>query len=836
MRWPGRSDASFQHTGFPLQPAPGRVRFPWMLALSLAASAGLLGAALVYLKGETLRAGERLTQSLAQVIGEQTSRTLQAVDERLQLTASRLRAMKAEGTLNEESARVLLRGQLKGLSFVRAMWVMDRDGRIILDSDVGNIGISLADRAYFQVYKQRPAVEFFVGPVVRSRTTGTWLMSASRPLRDDAGGFDGIIVAAVEPPYFEQVWRGIELGRGGAVSLFSREGRLMMRSPPDDAVMGKDFSQTPLFTQFVSSGPQGVFVGTSPVDARERVTAWRQLPSYPELLVVVGSAYDEMLAPWRRFAALTLAVWLMAALMAAGLSVQVRRQSRRRLREELRFRQLAQAMPQIVFITNSTGQVQFINDRWTEATGHPPERALGRGWAELIHPGDRDESLQTMTEMIRGGRELQREHRLLYRDGVYRWQLLRAVPARDDAGNIVSWHGTSTDIDELKRAQALLKGQADMLGTASRLAKVGAWVVEVAEQRIVWSDEACAILDMPPGSSPTLQEVFDLFSPGSRDKTVEAVERCVKEGIPFDVEVEMTTVTGRPVWVRSIGRAVRDPEGNVVRIEGAQQDITQRVKLMAEVRELNFGLEERIARRTSELRANEAALRLANEQLGSFSYSVSHDLQSPLQRVASFAQLLEEELGPAPPGRAQHYLARIRANTTYMTQLIDGLLALAHVSEITMVRGVVNLSDMATEILERMQAEEPERAVTWRVEPGLAITGDARLIRSVMENLLGNAWKFTSRREHAQISFGGSAERGEYFVADNGAGFDMAYADKLFGTFQRLHREDEFEGTGIGLATVARAIARQGGRTWATAELDKGAVFHFSLPGVPPAQ
>ena len=237
----------------------------------------------------------------------------------------------------------------------------------------------------------------------------------------------------------------------------------------------------------------------------------------------------------------------------------------------------------------------------------------------------------------------------------------------------------------------------------------------------------------------------------------------------------------------------------------------------------------------TDLTANEAALRLANEQLEAFSYSVSHDLQSPLQRLASYTRLLQQELGAAVPDKARHYLGRIQANAETMSQLIEGLLALAHVSEVNVIRAAVNLSELATEILQRLQSDHPQRQVDWQVEPGLVVLADARLMRSVMENLLGNAWKFTAHTPGAQIRVGGSRERGEYFVRDNGCGFDMAYADRLFGTFQRLHGADEFPGTGIGLATVARAVTRQGGRVWAQSAPGEGASFFFTLPPAPPA-
>jgi PAS domain S-box-containing protein len=794
-----------------------------ILVASIVVSGSVLAVALAYLRSSAVEAGQKVTQSLAQVIAEQTARTLQTIDARLEITAGRLQMLEAERRLDGETARALLKAQVDELPFLRGMWTVDRNARVNASSRAGDVGLVVADRAYFQIYQRNPATEFFVGPAVRSRVSGNWLISATRALRTPQGEWSGIIVAAVEPPYFEQTWKAIELGEGGSITVFSRDGRLLMRTPHDDDVVGKDFSSMPLFSRYLPAAQQGLFAAASPIDGIERVVAYRVLPSYPNLVVAVGSSSTALLAGWRRFAQLTLAVWLLAIVIASALTWQLQRQSLRRERNELRFYQLAQAMPQIVFIADWSGEVQFFNDRWVEATGTPVQDALGLRWARLIHPDDRDAALESMARSMSAGEELQHEHRLLYRDGVYRWQLARAVPVHDIRGKVFSWYGTSTEIDQLKQAQAQLKAQADLLSMAGRLARMGGWVVEPRARQITWSDEAAEILDMPPASSPTLEQIFSLFAPASRDKTIRAVQACIDHGTPFDVEVEMVTASGRPIWVRSIGRAIRDADGHVERIEGAQQDITERVRLIAAVSELNTSLEEKIEQRTSELQ-------LANEQLESFSYSVSHDLRAPLQRIASFAQLLQKEEHGSLGERARHYLERIHANTDYMTQLIDGLLALASVSQMKMLVGPVNLSDMAAEILERMQAEQPERQVRWEVAPRLRVLGDARLMKSVMENLIGNAWKFTSGREGARISVGATPGTGEYFVRDNGAGFDMAYADKLFGTFQRLHGADEFPGTGIGLATVARAVARQGGSIRAEAELGKGATFYFKLP------
>lgn len=919
-----------------------------VLAVALLTGA-LLAFALLYQREAALRAGEELTDSLSRVISEQTGRTLQSVDQTLQLAIVRLDMLRANGSLDEASGRAMLRSHLKDLPFLRAIWVVDRHGRIVLDSDEGNVGADMGDRPYFQAFQSDPQAQFFLGPLLRSRTRGTWMMTVARPIRERDGSVREVIVGAVEPPYFEQLWRGIDLGPNGAVVLYNRSGQLLARSPSDEKVLGKDFSHLAIFRDYLPRSAQGTFIRESGIDGVLRVVAYRQLATYPDLVVAVGSSYGEMLGPWRRFAMLTGAVWLVAVAVAVALTLQLRRQARSREQTEQRFQQLAQAMPQIVFIAGGNGGVHFISRRWTEVTGLAAEDALGIGWRQLVHPGDLPSLVATVERALSTKQEVQEELRLLYRDGTYRWQLMRAVPVRMHGEKIDAWFGTATDIDALKQAQEQLREQAERLHVASRLTRMGHYRADLVTQRVTLSQEAAAILDMAPDAEPSMQELFAMFAPSSLPKALRVVDACMDEGEAFDIEAELVTQTGRRLWIRTVGEPVRNGRGKVVAIQGAQQDITLRVLMMEEIRRLNASLEERIAERSAQLSrqdalfrtlaeqaplpfwtvdaagritflsrawydlvggeppqwhglewlrlvhpddleavrrnwqqsvatgqpytgtrrirtrdgtyhttsyraepvrdehgtillwvgvdnditdlmANQEALRLANRQLESFSYSVSHDLQSPLQRIASFARLLHQELAVLPEGRARHYLARIQANAQDMAQLIEGLLALAHVSEVHIIRAVVNLSDAASEILQRLQQDEPQRQVQWRVDPGMVAWGDARLVRSILENLIGNAWKFSSRAPVAVIEVGAGKEPGQFYVRDNGCGFDMAYADRLFGTFQRLHGPDEFPGTGIGLATVARAVSRQGGRVWAQSAPGEGATFWFTLP------
>jgi PAS domain S-box-containing protein len=256
------------------------------------------------------------------------------------------------------------------------------------------------------------------------------------------------------------------------------------------------------------------------------------------------------------------------------------------------------------------------------------------------------------------------------------------------------------------------------------------------------------------------------------------------------------------------------------------RDITRRKTEEKRIRDLNLELEARVAERTKQLE-------LANKELESFSYSVSHDLRAPLRAIDGFSQALVEDYGTQLDDRAQNYLDRVRKAAQRMADLIDALLQLAKVARASISFANIDLTAIATSFAEELAERDAERRIEFAIEPGLVGCGEPNLLRAVLENLMGNAWKFTRHAEVARIEVGRTSAGDEFFVRDNGTGFDMAYRNKLFGAFQRLHAAEEYEGTGIGLATVARIIHRHGGTIRAEGQLGKGACFYFSLPAHP---
>jgi signal transduction histidine kinase len=311
-----------------------------------------------------------------------------------------------------------------------------------------------------------------------------------------------------------------------------------------------------------------------------------------------------------------------------------------------------------------------------------------------------------------------------------------------------------------------------------------------------------------------------------------AVAEIVWVGISFGLLLAVADPAGgESWWVVGMGSmlvavglvAVLRQRGEIM-VASLRRNVREREKAQQSLTEYRDHLEELVEERT-------AALQVANRELEAFSYSVSHDLRSPLRSLDGFSQALVEDYGEVLEAEGQDYLKRIRTASQRMARLIDDMLLLSRLSRGDMNRGEIDVSALAQEVVTELRETYPERDVDVVIEPGLVANADQRLLRVLLQNLVGNAWKFTAKQEKATIHVAHSnGDVQAFMVRDDGVGFDMAYADKLFGAFQRLHSAGEFEGTGIGLATVQRIVHRHGGRVWAESELGAGATFFFTLP------
>jgi len=370
---------------------------------------------------------------------------------------------------------------------------------------------------------------------------------------------------------------------------------------------------------------------------------------------------------------------------------------------------------------------------------------------------------------------------------------------------------------ELRRSQLRLE-------EAQRVGGIVTFEIHLQEG-VMWlsGDPRTTGREMNGRTRMTLEEGFSFINADDRERVArELAAGAARGGRDLVVEYRHRDLArGGEATVRTTARAEKDEDGNVVRMIGATLDITEIREAEREIRSLNAALEERVRARTAELER-------AVDELGAFSYSVSHDLRSPLRAMAGFSDMVLEEDGDRLSEASREHLSRIRASSVRMAGLIDGLLSLSRLSRTPRNDTPVNLSEIARGIIGELRNSDPEREVEVQVEEGLVAVADAGMMSLLLQNLLSNAWKFTRSTARARIVFG-RGDRGGYFVRDNGVGFDASQKAKLFRPFERLHRTDEFEGTGIGLATVDRIVRHHGGKTWADGSIGKGSTFWFTL-------
>jgi PAS domain S-box-containing protein len=387
---------------------------------------------------------------------------------------------------------------------------------------------------------------------------------------------------------------------------------------------------------------------------------------------------------------------------------------------------------------------------------------------------------------------------------------------------------------EVKSYAERLEKEAAERRRAEQQLLLQAAALETAANAIVITDRAGAIMWINPAFSAltgySAEEVIGqnprLLKSGAHDQAFyKHLWGTIFRGVTWRGEFINRRKDGSLYHDEHTITPVRSRDGHITHFVAIMQDVTERKRAEEEIRKLNAELEHRVAERTVELES-------ANKELEAFSYSVSHDLRAPARALCGLSQMLLEEHAGSLPEPVPDYLHRIHDSAKRMGQLIEDLLSLSRVNRHELCRSTVNLTRLAQKILDELRQTSPDRQVDCQVAADLLVKGDPSMLHIALDNLLRNAWKFTQHRPVAQIRVGMTEQDGEpvYFVRDNGAGFDMAYADKLFNPFQRLHSTAEFEGTGIGLAIVQRVILRHGGSIWAEGKADKGAAFQFTLP------
>ncbi len=534
-----------------------------------------------------------------------------------------------------------------------------------------------------------------------------------------------------------------------------------------------------------------------------------------------------------------------ATLLAVFLLVF--RENRARRQAEARLDRFFEGSLDLLCITNAAGYFQRLNPAFSALLGFSLEELKARPFMDFIHPEDHAATLAQIERLRAGMPMLSFENRFCCKDGGHRWLAWKSQP--DLASGLR--YATARDMTEQKMAEAeLRRSRAQLQSLFESLP--GLYLILAPDLVIVSASDAYLAATMLKREAVIGRALFEVFPDNPDDPAATgasnlraSLERVRAARAPDTMAIQQYDIR-RPdgkfeqrFW-SPVNSPLLGPQGKleyfIHRVEDVTEFVRQKAPPAGDAAELRVrlqGMEAEIFQSASRLQQAKRQLESANKDLESFTYSVSHDLRAPLRHVQGYVELLKREIGPIQlTARAQHQLKTISDASSEMGQLIDDLLAFSRLGQMVLRSDRVDLNELVQDALRGLELVIEGRQIEWRIAALPAVQGDFSALKHVFANLLGNAVKYSRNRQHATIEVGcPGAEEGYsiLFVRDNGVGFDMQYAQKLFGVFQRLHRADEFEGTGIGLAIVRQVINRHEGRVWADARLNEGATIYFTL-------
>ena len=476
----------------------------------------------------------------------------------------------------------------------------------------------------------------------------------------------------------------------------------------------------------------------------------------------------------------------------------------------------------IIILTDFKGNIYKVNDKAILTYRYSREEMLKLNIIQLRPP-------ETQTEFFHQLKLLSDKDEHLY-ETIHLRKNGERFPV-EVSGRIIDikdkkyFQGIIRDISERKQVEEALHEREQDLLCVQQLAHVGSWSYISETSKTIWSEEMFHIWGLDPIIGvPNYEELRKLIHLDDRQRFEDADNNALENGIPYNLELRILCTDKDEHTIISKCKPQLNGQGKVFRLTGTTQDITEQKRVEEVIKNMNIELEQRVEQRTLQLEN-------ANKELEAFSYSVSHDLRAPLRNIDGWSLVVLEERYDQLDVQGRQYLNRVRNETQRMGQLIDDLLKLSRVTRTDIKSVEVDLTTIAQDIAARIQEGSNNRRLNFIIQSGIVTVGDPQMLEIALTNLLDNACKFTNKQSLAKIEFGQSVinDKQTFWVRDNGVGFDMAYSKNLFNAFQRLHKQSEFPGSGVGLATVQRIIRCHDGRIWAESKLNQGATFYFTL-------
>jgi PAS domain S-box-containing protein len=787
--------------------------------------------------GEYEERAEMTAQNLSQMLAQDIGREFEKIDVTLLTAVDEIERQFAHGGIDRAALNDFL-GRLQGhVPEVISLRTTDAAG--IARYGVGvnpKARLNTAEREYFFLQRDNPDAGLIISNPVFARIEKRWVVPVSRAIHLPDGSFGGVVYSNVELEHLAKIFSSLDVGRRGSVSLRDAELRIFARYPVPreiDRVIGHKLAVPELQKMIQSGQDAGTYVSSHTVDGVERKFAVRRIDKL-QLYAVVGRATDEYMAPWRAQAAKILALealFILTTLVAAWQIIRSWKRQRAATldlaREEEKFHTVVDFTFDWEYWEGPGGEVLYMSPSCERVTGYSRAefQADPQLLARIVYSDDAD-LLAGHRHDVAHEDAATLDFRIVRKDGEVRWiaHACQSVFGRD--GKFIGRRVSNRDITERKRTEDALRLSSERLQLATRVANIGIWDWDIPRNELLWDDSMYQLYGIRKGDFGGAYDAWiNTIHPEDKAHTDGEIQAALRGEREYAPEFRIVRTDGTIRYIKADSRTIKDPEGKPLRMIGTNIDITEIKQAEMSIRTLNQELEQRVAERTAQLET-------AIYDLENFNYSASHDLRIPLRAVDGYSRILLDEYSGVLDAEGMRLLQVVRDNTKRMAQYIESMLTFSSIGRMMASPAEIDMDALAHEVTEELKAATAGRELEFKIDKLPSGFADKALMRRVMENLLANAIKFTRSKSSALIEVGAKAERGEtvYYVRDNGVGFDMRYADKLFGVFQRLHGVEEFEGAGIGLAIVKRIMTKLGGRVWGEGKVGEGATIYFALP------
>jgi PAS domain S-box-containing protein len=495
--------------------------------------------------------------------------------------------------------------------------------------------------------------------------------------------------------------------------------------------------------------------------------------------------------------------------------INKRKLAENRLRENKeKFKQLSNSIPQLSWIARADGYIFWFNHRWYDYTGTKPEAVTGWGWMNILNPDMMPSAISQWKEYISGGKPFEMINSLLGKDGKYRDFLTKSIPIIDKKGNVEQWFGTHTDISDLKKAESELEKSRERLNIALENGRIGLWELDFITGNVIWDSRTEKMFGYKPGEFPGTISAFE-NSVHEEDipHLKKAISDCITNGTPLETIFRTKPKNNEWNYISSKAVVVKDSEGKVLSMSGVCLDVT----------EMQKGTEQTF------FRLNEDLLR-SNTDLQQFAYVASHDLQEPLRMISSFTQLLQLRYNDKLDADGKEYIRYAVEGSKRMYALINGLLTYSRVQTTSREFQEIDMNNVVKKVKENLSLAIEETHAVINCDNLPIIFADENQMIQLIQNLMENSIKFRNGIPDISLSYSISDKNYIFSFSDKGIGIEPQYFDRIFRIFQRLHRIDEYEGTGIGLAVCKRIVERHGGTIRVESVPGNGSTFYFSIP------